>query len=79
MHFDAGTFLCALGLAFIIEGIPYFLFAERMRDMLTSLAASPPLVLRLMGLCGMGLGFHAGWARSPLMVIRVCCSASSTD
>ncbi len=61
MHFDAGTFLCALGLAFIIEGIPYFLFAERMRDMLTSLAASPPLVLRLMGLCGMGLGLLVVW------------------
>ena len=37
------------------------LFAERMRDMLTSLAASPPLVLRLMGLCGMGLWLLVVW------------------
>lgn len=61
MQFDADTFLCALGLAFIIEGVPYFLFAERMRTMLISLAESPPLVLRLMGLFGMGLGLLVIW------------------
>ncbi|MBS3779885.1 MAG: DUF2065 domain-containing protein, partial [Desulfovermiculus sp.] len=30
MEFDFPFFLTALGLAFILEGLPYFLFAERM-------------------------------------------------
>lgn len=61
MHFDGNTFLTALGLAFIIEGIPYFLFAERMRSMLLSLAGSPPAVLRGMGLIGMCAGLLVVW------------------
>lgn len=43
-------FLCALGLAFILEGIPYFLFAERMPLVLRMLVEKPPSVLRKIGI-----------------------------
>ena len=49
MSFDLPFLLTALGLAFILEGLPYFLFAERMPTILQSLLEQPPAVLRIMG------------------------------
>lgn len=67
MFFDIPFFLTALGLAFVLEGLPYFLFAERMPSMLQTLLKQPPSVLRLLGmtalLAGLGLvylGRHLG-------------------
>ena len=59
MEFDVPFLLTALGLAFIIEGLPYFLFAERMPSVLQSLIEQPPAVLRTMGVAALlaGLGF----------------------
>ena len=37
MHFDWKIFLTALGLAFILEGLPYFLAAEKMPEVLRAL------------------------------------------
>ncbi len=56
MEFDWRLFLTALGLAFMLEGLPYFLFAERMPELLRSLAEKPPGFLRFMGLGSMLLG-----------------------
>mgnify|MGYP000276433861 CR=1 FL=1 len=59
MELDVSFLLMALGLAFIIEGLPYFLFAERMPSVLQSLIEQPPAVLRTMGVAALlaGLGF----------------------
>lgn len=56
MNIDWSFLLAALGLAFIIEGIPYFLFAERMPLILLSLAERHPGTLRKLGLTAMILG-----------------------
>ncbi|MCF8031047.1 MAG: DUF2065 domain-containing protein [Desulfohalobiaceae bacterium] len=49
-------FIKALGLAFILEGIPYFLFAERMPDVLQRLLEKPPGSLRKLGLSALLFG-----------------------
>ncbi len=56
MQFDLTLFLSALGLAFILESIPYFLFAERMPSILNTLAQQSPSNLRRMGFTGLLLG-----------------------
>ncbi len=49
MHSSLGFFVAALGLALILEGLPYFLFAERMPSVLRLLAEREPASLRRMG------------------------------
>lgn len=49
MHFDWKIFLTALGLAFILEGLPYFLAAEKMPEMLRMLSERQPGELRTLG------------------------------
>ncbi len=56
MELDWRFFFTALGLAFMIEGLPYFLFAERLPEMLRNLAEKPPTFLRFMGLGSILLG-----------------------
>ena len=46
----------ALGLAFLLEGLPYFILAERMPAILLILASRPPRALRILGLTSMILG-----------------------
>ncbi len=50
MHFDWSVFLSAVGLAFIFEGTPYFLWAEKMPRVLQFLAESPVSGLRSLGI-----------------------------
>lgn len=59
MSFDWRFVLTAIGLAFILEGAPYFLFAERMPSVLKKLSEQPFSSLRVLGLLSMcaGLGF----------------------
>lgn len=65
MNFNAELFLCALGLAFIIEGLPWALFPQGMRKVLLTLAEGPLSGFRRMGLTGIGLGLLIIWlARS---------------
>jgi uncharacterized protein YjeT (DUF2065 family) len=52
MEFDWKLFLTGLGLAFILEGLPYFLAAEKMPAVLRALSERKPGELR-------GLGFTA--------------------
>ncbi|TVM17989.1 DUF2065 domain-containing protein [Oceanidesulfovibrio indonesiensis] len=56
MDFNWKIFATALGLAFIIEGLPYFLFAERMPNVLRMIAERPPSFLRGLGLMAMVVG-----------------------
>lgn len=46
----------ALGLAFLLEGLPYFILAERMPTVLLTLASRSPRSLRILGLTTMILG-----------------------
>lgn len=48
--------LSALGLALVFEGIPYFLFAEKMPKVLLTLANQPKKHLRILGLTSIILG-----------------------
>jgi uncharacterized protein len=50
MHIDWKLFLTALGLAFILEGLPYFVAAEKMPTVLRALAERRPRELRTLGL-----------------------------
>ena len=61
MQFDLSLFLCALGLAFMIESACYALFPEGMRRMLTRMIAMPPDKLRVGGLCGLVAGVVVIW------------------
>lgn len=56
MNLDWSLFFMALGLAFLMEGLPYFLLAERMPSVLLTLATRPPRSLRILGLTSMILG-----------------------
>lgn len=53
---NIALFIKALGLAFILEGIPYFLFAERMPQVLEKLLDKPPASLRKLGLSALLFG-----------------------
>lgn len=48
--------LCVLGLALILEGLPYFLFAEKMPSILQMLIEQPPSALRKLGVGAILLG-----------------------
>ncbi len=61
MNFDIDLFLCALGLAFIIEGLPWTLFPESMRKVMLFMTISPASHLRRMGLVGIGVGLLIVW------------------
>lgn len=56
MDIDWKLLLMALGLAFVLEGLPYFLFAERMGPMLKLISERPPSALRILGLMAIGAG-----------------------
>ncbi len=49
-------FVVAAGLAFVLEGIAYFLFAERMAPLLRMLSEQPPRFLRGIGLAAIVAG-----------------------
>ena len=56
VDFNWPLFLAAAGLAFVLEGAVYFLFAERMPRLLARMAAQSPTSLRFMGLAAVILG-----------------------
>jgi uncharacterized protein YjeT (DUF2065 family) len=43
-------FLCVLGMVFIIEGLPYFAFPEKVKSYIMKLQEMPNSVLRILGL-----------------------------
>lgn len=56
MRLDVSLLCMALGLALILEGLPYFLFAEKMPKVLQMLLQQPPASLRRIGLSALLLG-----------------------
>ena len=42
-------FLCVLGMVFIIEGLPYFAFPEKVKSYIMKLQEMPDSVLRILG------------------------------
>lgn len=56
MESSLGLFITALGLALILEGLPYFLLAERMPEVLRLLAEKGPSSLRKMAVLVILLG-----------------------
>ncbi len=49
-------FLTALGLMLIFEGMPYFVFPERMIEFLREITGIPPSSLRIFGLISIIVG-----------------------
>jgi len=49
-------FLSVLGLALIIEGIPYFAFPGKMKSWMEQIQKMPDRVLRIFGLAAMTIG-----------------------
>jgi hypothetical protein len=56
MNLNISLFLTALGLALVLEGLPYFLFAEKMPRVLSMLLEQPPSGLRKLGAGALILG-----------------------
>ncbi len=42
-------FLCVLGMVFVIEGLPYFTFPEKVKAYLLKIQKMPAFTLRLLG------------------------------
>ena len=49
-------FLCVLGMVFIIEGLPYFIFPERLKIYLAKMITMPDSTLRFLGISVMIAG-----------------------
>jgi len=49
-------FLCVIGMVFVLEGLPYFAFPEKIKVYLAKMSEMPPKTLRLIGLLSMTLG-----------------------
>ncbi len=61
MEFNSKLFFCALGLAFILEALPYTLFPDQMRRILQSLGEEGAPGLRRMGLFSLAAGLAVLW------------------
>lgn len=61
MNIDYKLIAMAVGLALVIEGMPYFLFAEKMPKVLRTLSSMPPRSLRLIGMASMAVGVTLVW------------------
>ena len=49
-------FLCVLGMVFIIEGLPYFTFPDKVKSYVMKLQELPDSVLRILGLSAIVTG-----------------------
>jgi uncharacterized protein len=49
-------FLCVLGMVFIIEGLPYFIFPEKLKVYLLKITEIPAATLRILGISAMIIG-----------------------
>lgn len=49
-------FLCVMGMVFIVEGLPYFVFPEKMKPYLLKMAVMPEATLRWIGITAILLG-----------------------
>jgi len=49
-------FLCVVGLVLIIEGLPYFVFPEKMKEVLSKIPLVPASSLRVFGIAAILVG-----------------------
>ena len=49
-------FLCVLGMVFIFEGLPYFIFPEKLKIYLLKMTKMPDAALRFLGISAMIVG-----------------------
>jgi hypothetical protein len=49
-------FLCVLGLVLIVEGLPYFVFPEKMKELLSKIPQLPAASLRMFGIAAIMAG-----------------------
>jgi len=42
-------FLCVIGMVFVLEGIPYFAFPEKVKEFMARMSDIPPQTLRIIG------------------------------
>jgi uncharacterized protein len=49
-------FLCVLGMVFIFEGLPYFIFPEKLKIYLLKMIKMPDSTLRFIGISAMIVG-----------------------
>jgi uncharacterized protein YjeT (DUF2065 family) len=49
-------FLCVLGMVFIIEGLPYFAFPDKVKSYIMKLQELPDSILRALGLSAIVTG-----------------------
>ena len=49
-------FLCVIGMVFIIEGLPYFIFPDKLKIYLLKITTMPDTKLRFMGISAMVIG-----------------------
>jgi uncharacterized protein len=49
-------FLCVLGMVFVVEGLPYFTFPDKLKAYLQRLAQIPDATLRILGAVAVTLG-----------------------
>lgn len=49
-------FLCVIGMVFIIEGLPYLVFPEKLKPYLIKITTMPDAALRVIGVSAVILG-----------------------
>ncbi|MFO7570960.1 MAG: DUF2065 domain-containing protein [Smithellaceae bacterium] len=49
-------FLCVLGMVFIIEGLPYLVFPDKLKTYMTRITALPDSTLRYLGIAAVATG-----------------------
>ncbi|MFO7931549.1 MAG: DUF2065 domain-containing protein [Thermodesulfobacteriota bacterium] len=54
-------FLCVIGMVMIIEGMPYFAFPDKMKEMMNRILELPDSVLRKFGLILMVAGLFIAY------------------
>jgi hypothetical protein len=60
-------FLCVLGLVLIVEGLPYFVFPEKMKDVLSRIPQLPAASLRIFGIAAIMAGILLVFIAKRLM------------
>jgi|tagenome__1003787_1003787.scaffolds.fasta_scaffold12190947_1 uncharacterized protein len=59
--FSLGDFFAAIGLAFVIEGLMFLAFPDRVRRMMAVVAASPAQQMRVAGVISAVIGLLIVW------------------
>jgi uncharacterized protein YjeT (DUF2065 family) len=59
--FSLGDFVTAIGLAFVIEGLMFLAFPDRVRRMMAVVATSPSQQMRIAGFISASIGLAMVW------------------